>query len=54
MKLIPYQLVIAFGVFLLVVKLLIDLLIPIGLVLVILGIILYFYQQSDTAKVVKK
>ncbi len=54
MKFVPWQVVLTCGFILLAVKLLIDLLVPIGLVLVVISIVLYFQQQNDKPKVIKK
>jgi hypothetical protein len=54
MKFLPWQLLVTAGLLLIIVKLLIDLLVPIGIVLVIVGVVVYFQERNQAPKVVKK
>jgi|GEM_PF-6841537 len=54
MKAIPWQIFVVVGLMFVVIDLLIKLLLPIGIVLLIIGAILYAMSRSDAPKVIKK
>lgn len=46
----PWQIVFGFGLMLIVVKLLLELLIPLGVILIIISLIMFFTQQPKVVK----
>jgi len=54
MRTYPWQLFVIIGVVFIAINLLIQLLLPIGVVLIVIGVILYFQSRSQAPKVIKK
>jgi len=49
-----WQFLIITGVILIAIKLFLDLLIPAGVILIVLGVVFYFVELSQAPKVIKK
>lgn len=54
MRLFPWQLLFAFGLMLIIIHLLIDLLLPIGIILLIVSLVLWVQEKASKPRVIKK